>query len=251
MADAISIVMKLNEDISSGMRSITNASKSVSKAFEDQQRQAAQLAQRYELFNKRAADTGAEAIAVRRAMQDAAAAFKQTGDEADRVRFSQLKSEFDALTDSQKSYSQQAKLTMRDIEAVHQTMRKQSAPGDLFSSWGRDLSTGLKASGFLKEFGGSLTNAASTMFESAVGQPLATLAESAFSSVFAGASAGAIAGPAGALAGGIGGLAAGVIGGETAIYEQKDEAFKSYYKGLYDTAAEETDASVASGRRWT
>ena len=103
MADSISIVMKMNDSITGTMKSIASTSQSVSKEFEEQQRKAQHLAKRYEAFNKKAADTSAEAISVKKAMQEAASAFKQTGDEADRVRFTALKSEYDALTDSAKA----------------------------------------------------------------------------------------------------------------------------------------------------
>ena len=252
MADSISIVMKMNDDITGTMKSIASASKSVSKEFEEQQRKARQLGQRYDAFNKQAAETSAEALSVKKAMQDAAAAFKKTGDEADLVRFTNLKSEYDALTESAKAYSKQAKDTMKDMGDFYQTMRKQSdlnpETGTITSAWGSDLASGLQASGFLKEFGSNLTSAAATMFESAVGQPLATLAESSLSGAFSGASAGAIAGPVGALVGGIGGLVTGAISGETQIFEQQDEAFKSYYKSLNETVTQNTEAGLTSGK---
>lgn len=252
MADSISIVMKMNDDITGTLKSIASASKSVSKEFEEQQRKARQLGQRYDAFNKQAAETSAEALSVKKAMQDAAAAFKKTGDEADLVRFTNLKSEYDALTESAKAYSKQAKDTMKDMGDVYQTMRKQSdlspETGTITSVWGSDLASGLQASGFLKEFGSNLTSAAATMFESAVGQPLATIAESSLSGAFSGASAGAIAGPVGALVGGIGGLVTGAISGETQIFEQQDEAFKSYYKSLNETVTQNTEAGLTSGK---
>lgn len=252
MADSISIVMKMNDSITGTMKSIASTSQSVSKEFEEQQRKARQLAQRYEAFNKKAADTSAEAISVKKAMQEAASAFKQTGDEADRVRFTALKSEYDALTDSAKAYSKQAKDTMKDMDDIYQTMRKQSdftsPENNPLSVWGSNLASGLQASGFLKEFGSNLTSAAATLFESTVGQPLATLAESSLSSAFSGAAAGAIAGPMGALVGGIGGLVTGAISGGTQIFEEQDEAFKDYYKSLHETVTQNAEAGLTSGK---
>lgn len=255
MADSISIVMKLNEDVTGKMKSIASASKSVSKEFEEQQRKAQQLGQRYDAFNKKAADASAEAISVKKAMQDAAAAFKKTGDEADRVRFTNLKSEYDALTESAKEYSKQAKDTMKDIDNVYQAMRKQSdmsgsvssseSGGFLAAVFGNDLGGKLAQSGIFKMLGDTATNGIGAFVESTIGQPLATLGSSIASGIASGAAAGAVAGiPAiGAAVGGI----AGVVSGATQMFTAKDDAFKSYVQDAYQNQLSEQESSLKTG----
>ena len=52
MADSISIVMKMNDDISGKLKSIASTSKGVSKEFEALQNRADALGKRYADFNQ-------------------------------------------------------------------------------------------------------------------------------------------------------------------------------------------------------
>lgn len=113
MADSISIVMKMNDEISSVLKSISSTSKGVSKEFEELKRKTDHLGQCYAEFNKKSAQTSAEAIAVKKAMGEAAKSFQKTGDEADKVRFEKLKEEYDSLTASAKTYSKAAQNTIK------------------------------------------------------------------------------------------------------------------------------------------
>ena len=110
------------------------------------------------------------------------------------------------------------------------------------------LGTALRNNELLKIFSGSLSQAAGVWFESAIGQPTATMASEIASGLFSGAAAGAFLGPLGALGGAaIGGLS-GYISGESKIFGAEDDAFKDYYKGLYETVTKATDESLTSGK---
>lgn len=58
MADSISIVMKMNDDISGKLKSIASTSKSVSKEFEVLQNRADALGKQYADFNQLSAKKG-------------------------------------------------------------------------------------------------------------------------------------------------------------------------------------------------
>jgi len=255
MAESISIVMKMNEDISSTMKSISGTSKGVSKEFEELKRKTDQLGQRYADLNKKSAQTSAEAMNVKKAMGEAAKSFKKTGDEADRVRFQKLKEEYDALTDSAKTYTAAARNTMKEISATQETIRKldSGSGGGQNTLFGSGLGAGLAQSGLIKELGNNIASAAGTLISSAVGQPMATLISSTLSGVASGAAAGALAGSTifpglGTAVGAVLGGASGLISGGTQIYEQRDDAFKDYYKSLYETVNQVTEEGLASGK---
>lgn len=254
MADSISIVMKMNDDISGKLKSIASTSKSVSKEFEVLQNRADALGKQYADFNQMSAKTAAEALDVKRAMDEAAKSFKKTGDEADQVRFQKLREEYTALTDAAKTYAEEAKKTQKAMRETYDQARKLedgsgsgSGGGFLTATFGKTLGGALKASGVIREIGSSLTGAATVGLESAAGQPMATFLNSTLSGVVSGASAGAIAGLPGAAIGALVGGAAGLISGGTQIFAQKDDAFKSYVQEAAETVLSEQESAIASG----
>ena len=57
MADTISVVVKLNDQISSTLKSITNTTQGCSKAMEELAKKGQNLEARYRELNKRSAET--------------------------------------------------------------------------------------------------------------------------------------------------------------------------------------------------
>ena len=254
MADSISIVMKMNDDISGKLKSIASTSKGVSKEFEALQNRADALGKRYADFNQQAAKTAAEALDVKRSMDEAAKAFKETGDEADRVRFQKLREEYQTLTDSAKTYSNEAKKTQKAMWETYDQVRKlddgsgKSGSGGFLSTvFGKDLGGALAASGIVQDLGSSVAGAFTVGIESAMGQPMAAAVNSTLSGVVSGASAGAIAGLPGMAVGAVLGGAAGLISGGTQAFEQRDDAFKSYVQDAAENALSEQESGIASG----
>ena len=255
--ESISIVMKMTEDVTGKLKSISSTSQGCSKQFEELQRRTTQLGQRYTDFNKKAAETAAQALGVKKQMDEAAKAFKKTGDEADKVRFQSLKEEYDDLTDAAKGYTLAAKETVKDMNAVYQEARKLQDSSDssggffskIFSSFtGDNIRTGLMNSGLLKELSSSVSGMMSTVIESAVGQPDATLWGELTSGAFSGAAAGAVAGWPGMIVGAVTGALSGGIAAKTEQFAKEDDAFKSYYAELNDTVNTNTAGGLTSGK---
>ena len=119
--------------------------------------------------------------------------------------------------------------------------------GFLTSTFGKTLGGALAASGVIREIGSSLTGALSIGMESAVGQPMATALNSTLSGAFSGAAAGAIAGFPGMIIGALGGGIAGAISGGTQIFEQQDDAFRSYVQEAYDSVTQEQTDALSAG----
>ena len=254
MAESISIVMKMTEDITGVSKSISSATKGCSKEFELLQRQTQQLGQRYSELNKQAAQVTSKALSVKRQMEEAKKEFRKTGDEAARLRFASLKEEYDNLTNAAKGYSTAAKETVKDMNSVMQTARKIGAGNSSVSSGIQPVSTNgnlgtrLASSGIINALGASISGGLSALVESTVGQPVATAIGTTLSGTISGAAAGAVAGPIGALIGAGVGTLSGGINAATDIYEKKDDAFKDYYKGLHETVTQATDEGLTSGK---
>lgn len=252
MADSISIVMKMTDDISGSLKSISNTSKGCSKEFEVLQRQAQQLGQRYTDLNKKSAEMSSKALSVKKAMNEAKKAFNETQNEADKANYEKLKAEYDELIAASKGYSSAARETIKDMNSVAQAARKLGNDGEsggFFSSLFSDnIRTGLFGSGLIKELGSSLSGFFGTQFESAIGQPLATTISETLSGTISGVAAGAIAGLPGMVAGGILGTITGGINAYTKRFEAEDDAFKAYYKSLYETVTQATEEGLTNGK---
>lgn len=109
MANDISIVMKLQTDIDAKLKAIASTSQGCSKAMEELSRKGQQLGDRYRDLTKRSAEASSKALEIKRAMNDAAKAFRKSGDEADRLTFERLREEYNDLTISAKGYADEAK----------------------------------------------------------------------------------------------------------------------------------------------
>ncbi len=276
MADAVSIVMKMNDDITSKLKSIASTAQGCSKEFEELQRKTRNLAERYEAFNRQAAETSAKALSVKRAMDEASRAFRKSGEEADRLRFEQLKEQYQSLTDSAKGYSQAAQDTQREMRNTYDEMRKLSEAEDSGPDTRNTGGSERRTSGnggsiqgmemdmafgqMIREIGGSISESTNVLFTSVMGEQAGSLVGTALSGVASGLEAGQFLGEAGELLGfeglsglaGAGGMAAlglisGLISAGTQMFEDYDNAFKDYYGGLYDAAGEKTAESLSSG----
>lgn len=258
MADNISIVMTLNDQISGKLKTIANTAQGCSKATEELARKSQQLGDRYKDFQKQSAGASAEALEVKRAMDEAAKSFKKTGDEADLLNFEKLKERYNDLTVSAKGYAAAAQATVKEIRTLDEEVRKMDLSGSIGQTGGEGLSMGdsglipglgdkLAQSGLIQMAGNSLSNAISFAAESALGQPMAALGSSLVSGTLSGAAAGSLMGPWGTLIGaGIGALSGG-LNGWTQIEQSKDESFKDYYRSLYEDANAATAERLSSG----
>ncbi|WP_040659748.1 tape measure protein [Oscillibacter ruminantium] len=251
MADSISIVMKMNEDITGKMKSIASMSQGCSKEMEELGRRTTQLGERYNQLNKHAAEVSAKAATVKIDLDAAKKLMKETGCTADAVDFKNLQEQYNALSASASSYQKMAKSALKETTDSYEQFRKMDL--GLGSSPTRKAADKIEASlgdklaqsGLFKMFGDSLASAAGIGLESALGQPMATFGSSLASGAATGASAGALFGNP-LLGAGIGAVAGG-INGATQIYQQEDDAFKSYYAGLYGTVKAGTADSLTTG----
>lgn len=255
MANDISIVMKLQTDIDAKLKTITSTSQGCSKAMEELSRKGQQLGDRYRDLTKRSAEASSKALEVKRAMDDAAKAFKKSGDEADRLTFERLREEYNDLTTSAKGYADEAKNTVKEIRALSDEVRKMDSAGG-----GQNVSGGLSAgvsdgsiiqkigtAGLFKMAGDALSQSAGAALESAIGKPMADLASGIAAGAASGAAIGSIVPGLGTALGAAAGAGIGVINGATQIFTERDDAFKDYYRGLYEDTNAATAERLSSG----
>lgn len=274
MAESISIVMKMQEDITSKLKTIASTSQGCSKEFEAVQRRAAELAQkfsdlnmRYKDFNSRAAEARSEAESLRLQMSDMVKSARQSGEALNQVDFADLRRRYQELTADAKGYSDAAKDTMKDMKSIEAEVRKME-PGDSTGTGSGsdsgglvdDLQFNMAASKMIAGLGDSIANTAGVVLTSAVGDRTGSFVETAISGVASGLEAAQFLGEAGSLLGfegltgfaglaGMGGLGllTGLISAGAQVFQDQDNAFKDYYNEQYDAAQARTAESLSSG----
>lgn len=171
-------------------------------------------------------------------VKDAKKAFRELGDEASKLEMTKAIEEQGALRRELIDVEGQIKSNHKALSEYREALRK-SAIQDV-SVEDDALFKRLSSAGLIKVLGDSLSQSLSFGLESALGQPLASAVNSIASGAVSGFALGGLPGLAvGALAGGVSGM--------TQIYKAKDDAYKEYYGGLYDTVNEATDSMISTG----
>ena len=261
MADNISIVMTMKTDIDAKLKTIASTSQGCSKAFEEFQRRAGELSgkldalnKKYDFLNQKSAAAKTEAEKLKLEMSAMAKAARDSGKELDTISYEKLRQEYQRLTDEAKDYKSAARDVRKEIGLTRDAAQKMTfdesdagSGGYLSGLSGGDLGGKLAQSGLLQMAGDAVSNAIGASVESTLGQPLATLGSGIASGAASGAAAGALLGPWGALAGAGVGALTGFMNGSTQIAGERDDAFKDYYRGLYEDANAATAEQLSSG----
>ena len=251
MADSISIVMKMNDDISGKLKSIASTSKGVSKEFETLMRRANGLSKQYADCVQKSSEMEAESLKVKKAMNEAAKEFRKTGDEAQRTNYQKLRDEYQALTDSAKTYSEEAKAVQKTMRETYDQVRKlddgSSGNGSSRGMTGSSLLGTLGKAGLLNMAGDAASQWANTFVSSTAGSAVGSLFSGALSGVASGAAIGSIVPGIGTAAGAVIGGGLGLLTSGSQVFEQRDDAFKSYVQDAAENALSEQESGIASG----
>lgn len=252
-----SLVFKAYDQVSSTMKDIASGGKSLSKEYETLERRAKALAEGNEALRKRLGTMTKDLTTAKKEMQEAQKQFKKTGDEADGLKLEKAVQEYERLSAAIKETKSASQITMKSMKSNADEMRKLFDSTGAYGSSGigsalsgdklASLAGGLAQAGIIKELGSSISGALGVGITSYLGQPSATLISGVTSGIVSGAASGAMLGPWGALIGGGIGAVSGLINGNTKIFEQKDDAFKSYVQDAYQNQLTDQESSLTTG----
>lgn len=252
MAESISIIMKMNEDVTGKMKSIASMSQGCSKELEALGKKTLALGERYQHLNQNAAKAAAQAAEVKKAMNEAASAFKKSSDAADKVTFEKLKSQYDELTASASSWQKMSKTAMKEMTDSYETMRKMDAGvvspgGSASSAGGAGLLGSLANAGLLKLGGDAIAQAANSAVGSAFGDVGGSLVSGVLSGAASGAALGSVIPGLGTAIGAAIGGAAGLVASGTQAFSGYDDAFKSYVQENTEGQLSQRASDIQSG----
>lgn len=259
----VGIVMTLNDRVSSALKTIAGNAKAFDKDLDELEAGFRGLTEAQTgLVNKQAELRKAlEASSVK--VADARKEYRRLKDESskgaldeaigEQARLQQeLKETEAALRLNSKTYDELYRNALNAAKGMQETEKRsrsaaQKMKEDAQTLEGSSFAEGIMKSGLLKELGSSLSGAAGTLLTSAIGEPMAELASQAISGAMSGAAAGAFLGAPGMAVGALIGGTAGLVSGGTAIYQARDDSFKSYVQESVEGQLSEMDSVRASG----
>ena len=249
-----SIVVKIEDRYSSVLKSMSDVTKAFDKNAEHLEKTLHDLSGEKSILQ-------AETNKARKAMLDAQKQFAATGNEADALRASLAGQEYEDYRRKMETINKTMKETEKQIRSVSGAAKNSGEAmknsgggmGGFGQKGGLSLAQEgsvwmfLSRSGTGKMLGEALSNMGGALVGSALGDAGGSMVSSIGSGIAAGAAGGMIFGLPGAALGGIIGGATGFINGDTQIKQAEDNAFKDYYRGLYENANTGTAERLASG----
>ena len=185
-------------------------------------------------------------------LKNAKKAFQELGEEATEAErkaaeadWKQAELNLENIRQQYDLVSRQVRQTTRDFEtASGMASRMENRVG---GSGGTGVLAALGKAGIMNMVGDSAGQWANTLVGSAFGSDVGTVFSSGLSSAVQGAAMGSLAGPVGTAVGAAIGGAIGLATGGSQIFQQRDEAFKSYVQEATQNQMEEMTSSISSG----
>lgn len=260
----VGIVMTLRDRISSTMKSIAASGKALSSDFEDLYERVEATENRQAALAKTIGKTKTSIIQQTDTVKAAQKAWNTLRREKDATaesiaqaertyreeseRLEQLKNNLNEYTEAAKDARAENKALYAEWRKVRQDMDASGGGSSPSGGSGDGLLAQLGKAGLYKMVGDVASQWADTLAGSALGDAGGSLFSSALSGAGSGAAIGTMINPGLGTAIGAGlGAVVGLAGGATQVFETQDEAFKSYYGSLYDTAGEATENMITSG----
>lgn len=184
-------------------------------------------------------------------LKNAKKAFRELGDEATEAERKAAEADWRQAEQNLENIRQQYDMVSRQ---VRQTTRDFEAASGMASRAENRVGTGrtgvlaaLGKAGILNMAGDAAGQWANTLVGSAMGSEVGGLFGGALGGAVQGAAMGSLAGPVGTAVGAAVGGGIGLLTGGAQAFEARDDAFKSYYGGVFDTQYQAVQENQASG----
>ena len=244
MARDISIAISAKDNFSQAITTMRNANQAFNKDLTGLQSKLDQL-------NKTKSTLKVDTNKAKTELKEAEKQFEKTGDAADKLNLELANANYENARRNLSLVSDNAKQAEKDMRsltnAVSKSENRASNSVKSISSEASILSR-IATSGAVGMAGNVLSDIVNSRINSAFGGEAGTLAGSSISSAAIGASIGTMIAPGiGTALGALGGAALGYIQGQNTIFENKDNAFKSYYEDAYNNALNTQSTAMTNG----
>lgn len=238
-----SILVTLRDQYSPGVQAMRSANSSFGKSLEETQQKAQAYQTRLSGLVKQQGELQVQLVDAKKALKEAESAYKATGEAADADALASAKEKYEALNAVMKETVQASKDTqnaLRNLESQSSSLSRQSGSES-------GLLSALSQAGLLKMAGDATGEWANTLVGSAFGSDAGSLFSGALTGAASGAALGSFLPGIGTAVGAAIGGAIGLATGGSQIFQQQDEAFKSYVQEATQNQMEELTSSISSG----
>lgn len=243
----VSIAISAQDSYSSAIKSMAQITKSFSKDMDEMEGKLSQL-------NKNRYSLKMDLREAQKKLSDAEKQFQKTKKAKDELARDDAQANFDRIQRNLALVTKGAREAENQMKKTGEAFRKVDNQGG-GGSFGKNIVNALAVSGIGDAAKQLVQQGANALLASEFGDAGGALFSNALSMLGTGASVGwMFGGPLGAAIGGGIGTVVGLASGGIQNFEKQDDAFKSYYGGLYSSAGErhaaelESGSGIASGR---
>jgi tape measure domain-containing protein len=242
MGRDVSIAISAKDNFTQTITTMRNANQSFNKDLTGLQTKLNEL-------NRTKTSLRVDTVKAKNELKEAEKQFLKTGEAADKLKLELADANYENARRNLSLVSDNAKQAEKDIRSLTNAVSKSENRASKSSGSGSSsMLSSIATSGAVGLVGNVASEIATTLIGSAYGGEAGTIASSSLSSATIGAAIGtAIAPGVGTAIGALGGAAIGYIQGQNAIFENKDEAFKSYYENAYNEALNTQNESLLTG----
>lgn len=184
-------------------------------------------------------------------LKNAKKAFRELGDEATEAERKAAEADWRQAEQNLENIRQQYDMVSRQVRQTTRDFEAASGMASRMENRAGTGSTGVLAAlgkaGILNMAGDAAGQWANTLVSSSFGSEVGGLFGGALGGAVQGAAMGSLAGPIGTAVGAAVGGGIGLLTGGAQAFEARDDAFKSYYGGVFDTQYQAVQENQASG----
>lgn len=251
MPTDVSIAMSIKDNMSAALLDMRSGMTTFRGDVSQLQQELAQLSNTKVSLKMDITQARQQANLARKAYEELGKEVDDTTRAAAKADWAEAETNLENLRQEYASVSRQVKQTKQDIEDATIAASKadnRAAVGMTSGSSADGLLSALATAGITSMAGDVGAQLLGTMVSSAAGREAGTLLEGALSGAAVGAGLGTVlGGPVGTAVGAGIGSVVGTVGSAAQIYQDRDDAFKEFYTGVYDTQSEAVTAQAESG----
>lgn len=241
MARDVSIAISAKDNFTQAITTMRNANQSFNKDLSG-------LQQKMDQLNRTKTVLKVDTDKAKAALKEAEKQFAVTGEAADKLKLELANANYENARRNLSLVSDNAKQAEKDIRNLTNAVSKSENRAQSAKNASSGILGTIAASGATSLVGNVAGELVGTLADSAFGAETGSIISSALSTGTMGATIGtAIAPGIGTAIGALGGAILGYVQGESKIFEERDDAFKSYYKDLYEDTLNTQKEALASG----
>lgn len=244
MPSEASILVTLRDQYSAGINTMRSANDNFGRSTDQVSQQLRSYQTRLNALVEQQGKLSAELIDARKELKEAEKAYRDTGEAADAEALNQARQKYEALKIVMNETTQASRNTQNALRELDGQQRRS---GGGSGSGATSALAALGKAGLGQMAGDAAQEIANTLISSSLGDAGGAFLSSGLSGAISGAAMGSLAGPIGTAIGAVVGGTIGLVQGGTQMFQGQDEAFKSYYQGLYEQGQTAAGESLSAG----